>query len=112
MRALKNIAGALGIAGFVLISPMDHAAQAQVYHRSSHTVVRTRAYVPSTNPYDNGHPNVINKTRERWRNVKQTVRYDTYRLSHHGKTSAAEQAQDRARERQDQRHEAQVARQR
>ena len=112
MRILKNIAGALTIAGFMLISPMGHAAQAQVHHRSSHIVVRTRTYVPSTNPYDNGHPNAINKTRERWRNVKQTIRYDSYRISHRGRTSAAERAQDRARERQDRLHEAQMGHQR
>ncbi|MDP4242208.1 MAG: hypothetical protein Q8921_05680 [Bacteroidota bacterium] len=65
------------------------------------------AYVPSTNRYDNGHANVINKTREKWANAKRTTRYETYRLSHGGNIPASERAQDARREAQDRAHEAQ-----
>ena len=104
MRTLRNIMGALVIAAFALMAPMGHLAEARMHHRHGYHAMgtsytgsgRTYGYVPSTNPYDNGHANAINKVREKWRNSKQTVRYNTYRMSHSGKTSAAERAQDRA----------------
>jgi hypothetical protein len=76
--------------------------------RSTRTLhATTTGYVPSTNPYDNDHANLINKAKEKWANAKHKVKYDTYRLSHGGTTSAEEQRQDAAREAQDRAHEAQ-----
>lgn len=74
--------------------------------RTLHTTT-SATYVPSTNPYDNGHANVINKVKEKWANAKHKVKYNTYRASHDGTTSAAEQRQDARREAQDRAHEAQ-----
>src|SRR5947209_20617748 len=110
MRTLRNMVFTLLLAAFAMAPPFG-AAQAKVHHKKYSTVrmatvrrtslrsgtmiaparttrLRSRtystapAYVPSTNPYDNGHANVINKVREKWSNVKRTTRYDNYRLSH------------------------------
>ena len=132
MQSIRKMMLSLLLGAFMVAAPLTHSAEAKTHHakhirKTTHTKVihttalrsgtmivpsRSTAYVPSPNRYDNGSAavtktTVTNKARERWANVKQTVRYDTYRLSHGGKTSAEEQRQDAQREAQDRAHEQQ-----
>ena len=79
MKNLRNLFAAIAI-GAVSLLPITSSAQSvTVYHRGERV-------------------NVGRSLSNRWRDIKSGVKYNTYKMSHGGRTSLEEQRQDARRE--------------
>ncbi|HEY3874198.1 MAG TPA: hypothetical protein VGM92_01870 [Candidatus Kapabacteria bacterium] len=80
MKTLKNLLGALAISAMALMPVVGHA--------------QSRVYL-----YHHGHRvNMIRSMNHRFSDIKSGVRYNTYKMSHRGRTTLTEQRQDARRE--------------
>ncbi len=124
MRKLKMLIAALAISGMALL-PLANSARAQVviynhghpvrvahaakkewskvksgartgYHKAANAT--TREWSKAKSGARTGYRKAANATTKEWSKVKSGVRYNTYKLSHGGHTSIAEQRQDARRE--------------